>query len=292
VTDLQTIRRYLRGVTTRDSNSGSRDPIRADLAAHKAAAVRADDQSLAKEIWCLEQILIVQTRFLEAFAALKAERYYEGWCILEQAQIAQAFLDPHFKDTDDAFKLGSIRAHIEQLQSLFPYRLFFSTEFIHKELTCTICDKVVALRNPCGHRDGEIYNGELCSRKVTDLRILGVSLVRHPRNKYAVGFHSGADGKHVDRYNYAGVKYVVERLQSAFDPWTCIWTTRRVPHTAFRQAGRNAPCPCGSEKKYKKCCLRQAGVLQPHCEVVFGASPERVPERSGVDAEDPAGASM
>ena len=24
--------------------------------------------------------------------------------------------------------------------------------------------------------------------------------------------------------------------------------------------GRNAPCPCGSGKKYKKCCLRKEGV--------------------------------
>ncbi len=26
-----------------------------------------------------------------------------------------------------------------------------------------------------------------------------------------------------------------------------------------RRAGRNEPCPCGSGKKYKKCCLRRGG---------------------------------
>ena len=26
-----------------------------------------------------------------------------------------------------------------------------------------------------------------------------------------------------------------------------------------RLAGRNEPCPCGSGKKYKKCCMRKAG---------------------------------
>ncbi|MDP6668218.1 MAG: SEC-C metal-binding domain-containing protein [Dehalococcoidia bacterium] len=35
---------------------------------------------------------------------------------------------------------------------------------------------------------------------------------------------------------------------------------RPLLHTSFlgsnRKVGRNAPCPCGSGKKYKKCCLK------------------------------------
>ncbi len=27
---------------------------------------------------------------------------------------------------------------------------------------------------------------------------------------------------------------------------------------ALRKIGRNAPCPCGSGKKYKKCCFERA----------------------------------
>jgi len=29
-----------------------------------------------------------------------------------------------------------------------------------------------------------------------------------------------------------------------------------VPVSSLPMAGRNDPCPCGSGKKYKKCCLR------------------------------------
>jgi uncharacterized protein YecA (UPF0149 family) len=28
----------------------------------------------------------------------------------------------------------------------------------------------------------------------------------------------------------------------------------RVSSASTKKAGRNDPCPCGSEKKYKKCC--------------------------------------
>jgi preprotein translocase subunit SecA len=33
-----------------------------------------------------------------------------------------------------------------------------------------------------------------------------------------------------------------------------------IPHgpvTAEKKPGRNDPCPCGSGKKYKKCCMQQ-----------------------------------
>ncbi|TFG37792.1 MAG: hypothetical protein E4H46_01035, partial [Desulfobacterales bacterium] len=29
---------------------------------------------------------------------------------------------------------------------------------------------------------------------------------------------------------------------------------KKQPHRAVQKVGRNAPCPCGSGKKYKKCC--------------------------------------
>jgi len=37
-----------------------------------------------------------------------------------------------------------------------------------------------------------------------------------------------------------------ERLQDMGAP---------IPHSAIKKVGRNEPCPCGSGKKYKKCCL-------------------------------------
>ena len=33
------------------------------------------------------------------------------------------------------------------------------------------------------------------------------------------------------------------------------WTPDMPAHNPFRDVGRNDPCPCGSGKKFKKCCL-------------------------------------
>jgi Protein of unknown function (DUF1186)/SEC-C motif len=34
-----------------------------------------------------------------------------------------------------------------------------------------------------------------------------------------------------------------------------IWRPHRTPAVPFKEVGRNEPCPCGSGKKFKKCCL-------------------------------------
>lgn len=41
----------------------------------------------------------------------------------------------------------------------------------------------------------------------------------------------------------------------------------------MQKAGRNDPCPCGSGKKYKKCCEMQARPKRFHAEVVSSAAP-------------------
>jgi hypothetical protein len=45
-------------------------------------------------------------------------------------------------------------------------------------------------------------------------------------------------------------------LREEIDGWLDAWGRRFSPGTArSRKVGRNEPCPCGSGKKYKKCCI-------------------------------------
>jgi yecA family protein len=65
----------------------------------------------------------------------------------------------------------------------------------------------------------------------------------------------------------------INKLQKAITPNAreihAYWLARRATHsptTTFKhnqpKVGRNDPCPCGSGKKYKQCCLGQKGVAQ------------------------------
>lgn len=274
--DLDRARRYLSLVESRDPNDPLEQEVRDLFARLKVEAVGKGDQEFAKDLWCCETVLKVQNEYLKAFGQMKNGTYYEGWCTLERVEIALNSLKRHFDiaPENDIYKISFIETHTERFQSLFPYKIFLSPGALYLERRCTICGAVVSLRNHCGHVPGEIYNGELCTREVTQADLLELSLVTNPVQKYSVAFMQDQNDEiNGDGYDYSLVRYVMRGLREPFHGWNALRTKRRHPHAKYRNVGRNDPCPCESGKKYKLCCLREKGVLRPHLEVTFDLPP-------------------
>lgn len=252
------------------------DSVRVILRTLKAEAVVAGDQELAKQLWCYEQILRIQCDYLKSFQQMKGAQYYDAWCTLEQVEIKIGFLEKHFNISinNDLFKVSFIKTQVERFQALYPYRLFSSPGMLVIEKRCSICNAVITLRSDCGHLPGEIYDGEMCGREITDAQLLEVSLVTRPFKKSAVMFIiDQQSGRSKDQYDYSLVNYVVRGLQDPFHGWSADWTTTRHPHSKYKNLGRNDTCPCESRKKYKNCCLRESGVLRPHLNITFEVAP-------------------
>ena len=267
--NLDQVKSFLSEPKNRDNGHAKLGKVRATLKEIKAGAVSNNDEEAAKNVWCLEQLLDIQNRYLEAYGLLKNAEHYKAWCKLEECEIKIEFLKPYFS-VDDEYFLYLIDKHIEQYQSLYPYKIFSSPEILINEQKCNICGQVVSIRNPCGHEIMKIYNGEMCIREITKPEFLGISLVESPVQKYSVLFPvDEKTGISVDHYNYSILDYLIKRLQSPFDSWEIKWTTKMHPHSRFPNLSRNDKCPCGSGKKYKKCCLDKPGILMPHCQIIL-----------------------
>jgi len=75
--------------------------------------------------------------------------------------------------------------------------------------------------------------------------------------------------KDIEEYSKYSIREVVDLFtfyDKAVKKWHCYnkdkpdfddnkWIKPQQPYIATKTAGRNDPCPCGSGKKYKKCCL-------------------------------------
>ncbi len=252
------------------------------FASAKKEAVGNGDEATAKYIWCLEQVLKAHKQYAESFRLLKASQCYDAWCELERLELTLKFLAPHFQSSMAGFRLDFVVRHCRRWQELFPYKIFMSPEIIEHEKICSVCRAPISIRKPCGHRVGEIYGGEMCHRIVTKPEFLGTAFVSSPVQKYSVPFLVDPEtGQSRDHYDYKLVEYPIRRLASAFDEWEFQWTHRRHPHSRFASFGRNDKCPCESGKKYKKCCLPEAGVLRPHIDFIFHVPPD--PELLGVE---------
>lgn len=270
---LAEIENYLASVANRPDNPTA-ETVASALATLKLKALERHDECAAKRIWCVQQAHRGQTLYLRAFARMKQGLFHEAWLDFEEAELALQFLQPHAGDLWPTSRLSFVNKYIQKWQRLFPYKVFGSPEIVQLEKTCSICNQRITPRSHCGHVVGEIYGGEMCGRIVTKVEFLGMSMVENPVQKYSVLFLTDPKtGRAYDHYDYGLVRYAVGALRKPFDEWDSEWTTRRHPHSYFRHVGRNDACPCGSKKKYKKCCLLEEGVLRPHVQFTFSVPP-------------------
>jgi len=265
---LEQIRDELRSLC--DDSRPRFEQLLSELTQLKNAAVIDSDEALANRIWCYEMVALVQREYLNAFEQLKKEQYYKGWCTLEQVELGLLRLSRHFPHDWPEFKLDFIDDKVRNYQSIFPYKIFTSPEIVYFEQKCSICDQVISIRHPCGHKVGELYYGQHCGRIVTKSEFVGLAFVDRPVQKYSVPFfHHPETGEAGDHYNYQVVRYLMIRLPGPFDDWNVTWTKTRHPFPKFGLIGRNDTCPCDSGKKFKNCCRRQGGVLRPHVKFTF-----------------------
>lgn len=228
------------------------------LSGIKETYVNQNNQLGAKATWCLEIIGHIQDNFISAFRCFRAEEFRKSWVLLERCEQAITSLDRHFSEKQDEFGIEHIRVHTEQLQELFQLKWGFSPGLLFKRVHCSVCQSRRTLRSDCGHEVGEIYDGNICYDIITEAEILHISLVDNPAQKYSV-FWPDNDTQ------FAVLKYLADELLTPWDVWKYVKEIRRRHHPAFRNVGGDDLCPCGSDIKYRRCCIKKDNVPDfPH----------------------------
>lgn len=266
--DLDTIKDYLQKFRGNEIDK----EILNHLGRLKKLEVEQGNEIGAKEIWCLEQVWKVIYSYLMAFNNLRNKKHFDAWRYFERSEIELSFLRKHLDFENNLYNLKFYDRIINQFQSLFPYRYFMSRESIIKKASCSICKQPISIRNPCGHRLGEIYNGELCVRIVEDVELIGIAIVKNPVDKYTVLFTEGME------YDYSVLDNLVSQLTGPFDDWQLEIIKKKKPE--YIGVGRNAPCPCNSGNKYKRCCLGTQKELYDHFKISLRNPARRILEHT------------
>ena len=225
---------------------------------YRINAIDQEDEKNANYFWCLREIFNIQKGFVSAIEDLNSKKFEEAWILFEKIDIEIGNLEQNFDvfQEKDKYQIVFIKRIISEYQKLFPYQYFFSRENIIKREECSICGKVISLRNSCGHKPGKLYMGELCSRIVTDMELKGISIVTDPFDKYT---YLQLPGK---EYNYGMIEALMQELSSPYDDFFI--ETVKIKKSEYKKVQRDSLCPCGSGKKYKKCCLGTVRELMDH----------------------------
>lgn len=233
---------------------------------HTAQAISDGDGEIADIWWFLTTLCQSRLTMITVWELMNEGEYKEAWIALERVELSCKWLALNpFLDLKK-FQVSSLARMVENWQSLFPYKVFISPEFVIAKEECSVCGQTMGPWSSCYHKAGHVYGGHFCSRTIKEVELAQIALVTDPVQKYSVVIPESEDGS--DPMDYRQVEWVRDRCNGPFSRWCTDRGKRRHPHSAFEQKP-NDLCPCGSEKNYGSCCLTRGGVDMPHLDVVF-----------------------
>lgn len=227
----------------------------------KKIAVTLLDEITANRCYVVQEYFNLLMAFSSFWQLIQSSKYSDSWSKLQNA-IDYLNSIQRFTDAKDIFYLNLFKRHLKQLEKLYPYQFFQSVEMVIQEQHCSIC-KRNSLNPACTHIPGHLYYGEMAVTVVTKADLIAVSLVEHPADKRCVViYEDNSDAFKVIRTFTSRVKFPMQ----LFDLED---TVRKIDVSELDNVGRNDTCPCGSGKKYKKCCLSKGFIEKPHVEILL-----------------------
>jgi hypothetical protein len=167
---------------------------RSELNNLKGKFIERKLENEANLIYCIDNSLLVVQYELQMLVNIKEDKMSEAWGNLVNAQVIYATVVRNYP-----FELQSSTGYINRLDRyeklLFPALYFQSVGGIIKKSHCSICNESY---NKCDHIKGKLYNGEICTRIITEMDLEEVSFVETPANKHCRVLTFGFDGKTVD----------------------------------------------------------------------------------------------
>ena len=206
--------------------------------------------------------------YVSYWKLLVSNKYSESWSTLQDVQ-SQLRVIYRFTEEPRLPLLGHIERQCGELEKLYPYRVFFSSGIMIEEVECSICGKPIDSFE-CEHIAGELYRGRRAYGIVKKVEQLDhVSIVTNPADKRCTVQILDTS----EQFN--GVAYlakgIIDRVLEPLSFSHLEFKKVRKPNNEIPVTGRNDPCPCGSGKKFKKCCIDKSYVEMTHVEIIPGS---------------------
>jgi len=165
-----------------------------ELAELKQDFIKRQLENEANLLYCIENSLLALQYELQMLVNIKQDKMSEAWGNLVNAQVIYGTVI-----SNNIFELTSGTGYLERLANyeklLFPNLFFQSAGGIIKKSHCSICNEK---SGKCDHLKGKLYNGELCCRIITEMKLEEVSLVDNPANKHCRVLTIENNGKKID----------------------------------------------------------------------------------------------
>lgn len=181
---------------------------------------------------------------------LLQKKFKDSWTLLQDTFDKLRNIT-RFTSDHESYSLNVMHDHLNQLERLYPYRIFASMEAVVQSKKCSICGKSL-LDLDCTHLPGELYWGEQAFAVAGGIVLQGLALVQHPMDKRCIMEISGDTRTEEEKFSL--LNYFVDNNKNPLQLFTVVEEIKYYYNDGYNNTGRNDPCPCQSGKKFKKCC--------------------------------------
>ncbi len=229
----------------------------------KAGLSDKDTDDVYNELFVLENLFNLLNQYLEFWRKIYEGKLSKSWDPLQNFQSVLRMIYRFLLPPRPRF-LSHIERQSAEIEKLYPYTVFASIGVAVEYSECSICGKDMNSFD-CEHIKGELYRGEFAYAIVKGMKADHVAFVTNPEDKRCViCIDESAPGFYPVEYLH---QLVSERRLAPLE-FSHIEEKKIAIPKETALAGRNDPCPCGSGKKYKKCCIDQQYVEKDHMDII------------------------
>lgn len=241
-------------------NAGSLDIVREGISEARTANENGPDE-LLNDLYVLNGYLDFFARYGLLWKHLACQQFSKSWDTLQGTLDALRFIRKF-----SAIDISEFEDQLLELEKSYPYNVFFSIGAAVESFECSICGQDMDSFD-CPHRKGHLYRGRMAygiARNITNFD--HVAMVDKPEDKRCVVKYEDT-GEQFSLVRFIA-QLLLSRKMKVSEFGKLEFSKRSIPNPEYRKVGRNAPCYCGSGKKFKTCCISKAHTEGDHVDVV------------------------
>jgi len=225
---------------------------------------KTKDETILNDLYVLKRVVDFYTSLSKYWNHIFHAKYSSSWSSLQDCLDLLRTIK-RFSLDNRLYKLEQYENLLLDIEKMYPYRIFFSMGIEVGIYECSICHENIDSFD-CPHEIGNLYKGKMAYAIAKEIaNINHVSAVENPKDKRCVPVYEDNSSA------FKGLQYIHNLLihRHIFPTKFFIEISKRkVDNPEYKKIGKNKKCYCGSNKKFKRCCINKKYIMQEHFEIV------------------------
>lgn len=219
----------------------------------QAYAIKNDIEELANAQYVAKLYTKLFCQLANYFKLLNEGKFRQSWNALQDCLDSTFWIGQHTA-IENRYEIPQIVDLLHAYETLYPYKVFASSEMVITKSECSICGKPFQSLE-CPHIKGNLYWGEPATEIVKEIKeFQAVALVTHPLDKRCV--MELTDDNRTEKEKFRLLSEFVNKKIPAFQMFHIEVQKSIRQRQDIDIVGRNDKCSCGSGKKFKNCCSK------------------------------------